>query len=255
MLDIGGFNSRADLHITGCKAGRSVTTFHPPGDQQIVGARLVKWCQSRLARLVDRQGLIALLPVDREIRQIGTGKSLRLANHQRHRLAAEPRCDLGKRRLIREGRYHAKGVDAANIRRRHNGGNKASVLPPCRQIAKGEIGVKMRRTDRPHQKRILRPGIGTEYLGSIDLSMAVKALHGGTYRGPYIRRRNTGCGGPGIHDGLDNLGIACTAAQHATNRILDLIAVRRRGVAKQCRRRHHHTGGTDPALRRAMPQK
>ena len=255
MLDIGGFDGGADLHIAAGKAIRPVTTFYPPGDQQIVGARLVKLRHARLAGLIDRQRRIAFLPGDREIRQIGAGKRVRPTNHQRHRLAAKPRRGLGKRRLIGKGRDHAKGVDAADIRRRHDGGDIGPVLTPCRQITEAEIGKEMRRADGPHQKRILRPGISAECLGGVDLGMAVKTMHGSANRRPGIGGRPVGQTGTSIHDGVDNLGIACTAAQHAADGILDLVAIRRRGVAKQRRRRHHHAGGADAALRRAMPQK
>ena len=62
---------------------------------------------------LDRR--LANRPGDRKAGQVGPGKPVGIADDKRHRLAAESRRGLGKRRLVGEWRDDAEFVDAGNV--------------------------------------------------------------------------------------------------------------------------------------------
>ena len=112
----------------------------------------------------------------------------------------------------------------------------------------------MRAADGANKKCAFRPAVGTKLFGGIDLGATVKTFDRGA-DGRACRRRDAVCDSPaGIHHGVDDLGIARTAAQHPTERVLDGVPVRGVGLAQQRGGRHHHARRADAALRCPVPQ-
>lgn len=129
-------------------------------------------------------------------------------------------------------------------------------LGPAVEIAEGEAGVIMRRTDHEYRKRIGGEGIAAEVLSPSDLRHAVEPDRGradrlaGSGQAEIEAYHLRG----GIHHRRDDLPVAGAAAQNTAQRILHL-GLGRSGLRVQQRcRRDQQRRRADAALRRAVRQ-
>jgi hypothetical protein len=112
----------------------------------------------------------------------------------------------------------------------------------------------MRRPHDPDPQRIAGNGIGPEGIAAGDLGNAVDPRDPSPYRPAGLGHRR--CGGccyreNGIHD----LAVAGTAAEHTAQGIFDFGSCRSRRATDEFGGRHQHARRTDATLRRAVCQK
>ncbi len=192
--------------------------------------------QRRLRRPDDRHFVVA----DREHR-------LPLADQRHHGLAAIAHQPVGQHRLI----LHV-GIDAVAVERNILCRQHRSQAPAQRaEVAQGEARPRMRRAHDPDPQRVGRNGVGTEQVAAGDLGMTIESRQAGANGSPRRRCHESGRVGGG-HHGIDDLGVARAAAQHAAQRLFDLGAARPRRGGEEIARRHQHAGRADAALGRAM---
>ncbi len=156
-------------------------------------------------------------------------------------------------RLVLDGREDAEGIGAGNVRGREDRLEAGMGGLHRREVAEGEAGAGMGRAHGAHPQRTLGRMVGAEAIGALHLRQSVGAGDAGADRAARFRHRRIGIGAArhGV-DGLDDLGVAGAAAEHAADAVLDLRA-RGGGVARQqVRGGHDHAGGADAALGRAL---
>ena len=252
MLDIGRVDGGGDRRRGAGKPVRAVAAPDPAGHQKIAVTSGMKLRRAGGTGGFHLDGGLTNRPGDRKIRQVGTGKPVGIADDKRHRLAAESRRGLGKRRLVGEWRDDAEFIDAGNV---GGGDDRVDHRPfgrPGLEIPEFEIGKVMRAADGADKARAVGPAVGAEPLADIDLGAPVKTLDSGPDRRAGCRHGGFIGGASGIHHRVDDLGIAGAAAQNAAERVLDRLPVGGGVPAEQGGGRHHHPRRADSALRRAV---
>ncbi len=256
VLDMGGGDrGLGDVGGPGQRGG-GVALAHEAARQQVAGA--IRMDERRAGGLglgrVEEMG--QRLPPGGEAGQIERSKPLGLAGDERYGLAAEARPALGQRRLVGEIRDDAEAVAAGDV----GGGEDVDAMRPRPggEIAEGEAGVGVRRADgadgEPAARLRIGPEVGAEAVGAAHLGRPVEALgrgaDGAARRDLGGRRRLAPC----VADGVEDLGIAGAAAEHAAQRGLGLGPRRERGAGEERCGGHQHSRRADAALGGAVPQ-
>ncbi len=232
------------------KGGRGIPALHATFEQQVLRpVRLHQRCigghgsidteQRRFGKPLDRH----LVVVD----GLNLGPRTDQGDHCLTSIARNPVC---QHRLILD-----VGIDAETVERHlRRGQHCCEPAPQGGEIAQDEACPGMRRPHDPDPQRIAGNGIGPEGIAAGDLGNAVDPRDSSPYRPAGLGHRR--CGGccyreNGIHD----LAVAGTAAEHTAQGIFDFGSCRSRRATDEFGGRHQHARRTDATLRRAVCQK
>jgi hypothetical protein len=249
VLDEGGLEHVLDHRGAGGKGFVRLAAFHAALQQEI--ARLVGLDQGRIGRHrgIEADNRRLRRPGDRHVFIADRQHEVALADQGDDGLAAIAHLAVGQHRLVLD-----VGIDAETVRRHVVRGQHRGEPPAQRiEVTQGEAGPRIGRADDADPQRIGGNAIGAELLAARDLVDAIDPRQPRTDGATGRRRRRQRC--LRIHDSIDDLAVARAAAQHATQRILDLAARRPRRRGQKLLGRHQHAGYADAALRRTMSEK